>query len=234
MRFFAIAAIGLLPSACADSQERQLPNLAEEGFFYDCVALGDALCDGDVQRDLFDTDDSTPSGIPIPARIAVGSLFTIEYFDRVEGQLTRRPVDAATDYFIEETGEEFTALRAGVTTLLARDARGSVSEVLHLEFSEPAEVQIDGAESGLSTGENIDLFAEVFDSERRRLGGALTYTWTVADPTVLRLTPAYDNGPDALSDDHVIIETVAIGVTDVTVRVGELSVTTTIRVGGDV
>jgi hypothetical protein len=198
------------------------------GFDYQCVAWGDPVCDGRPQAGLFDPTAQLVGGQPIPARIAVGAAFGVQFYDPATSSNVRRPVEAGSGLFLDPLpgNAGFVATRAGYVALLAKDGAGGTVDLVHIEIDEPDTIQIQAARDTLELGDTLQLSTKVFNDANAQLGGALEHSWTLGGDGdgILRHPQSMDD--DALSDDQISFEATAEGDVQVTVSVGDSVVDT--------
>jgi hypothetical protein len=198
------------------------------GFDYQCVSWGDPVCDGRPEAGLFDPTVGITGGQPIPARIAVGSAFGVQFFAPDRNTTVRRPVEAGSELFLQPLPGDagFVATRAGYVALLAKDGAGGTIDLVHIEIDEPDTVVIDASRDTLALGESVLLSTRVFNAENAQLGGALEHSWTLGGDGDGILRHADTSDDDALADDQLRFEGTAEGDVEVTVSVGDNVVNT--------
>jgi hypothetical protein len=125
----------------------------------------------------------------------------------------------------------FIIRKPGRHAFLARSPKGIVADFTHIDAFAPFELEVWRAEQrvvsvDLLAGELSDLAVVAVDDLGLGLAGALSYTWTSSDESILTVEPAGSFGAGSgveLNDDEVTIAAIAEGSATLTVARGELS-----------
>jgi hypothetical protein len=186
-------------------------------FFYECDgASDDAFC------------DDPPYQREFPAAVAVGATFKVDY----EPEDETAHVDLVTGCLdcMERTADGFVMGSEGRAPLLAENGQGEIYDVLHIEAKAASELVVRVDAEAWPDGELVlmddtmhDLQATPRAADGTELGGALDYSWAVADESVVQLTSSSDR-------NDVELLAVAPGTTTVTVTSGELQFELTVSV----
>lgn len=210
---------GLATTACDLSDPGVSGDLGRGTFYYECDNNPD---DGFCDRDVLDRE--------FPAAVAVGAMFRVDYepngsgyFDLVSGCLD----------CMERTPEGFTMPRAGRGPLLVENADEEIFDILHIEAKDAADLVIrangepwpDG-ELVLQPAARVDFNATPQAADGTELGGALPYTWEIADETVIRSLTSTER-------NDLEVAAVGPGETTITIKTGDVTVEIPVRVEGN-
>lgn len=232
----ALLALSVGLAACDYTETDGTPGEAGAGgFHYECLGWGDPVCTGEAPAELFDPLFDEASQQAIPPRIAVGAAFDVRFYDFDNETGVRgleRPVEPASDALLSSLVEGFVARSAGTVALIARDGRGGVADLVHVQLEDVVRIEIDGPATTLTIGDTADLFTRVFSEQNGRLGGALPHAWSVQGEGVVAIEHAYSTAEDALEDDDVVVRAIGAGTATITVEAGGVETTLDIRVDG--
>lgn len=197
-------------TACDLNDSGRSGELERGLFFYECDNNpDDAFCD----RPAFDRE--------FPAAVAVGAAFKIDYAPN-SGANHVDLVSGCLDC-MKRTSDGFVMSEPGRAPLLVETGLGEIYDVLHIEAKAAAElvVRVDGepwpdGELLLVGGSLYELNATPQAADGTELGGALDYTWQIADESVVELMSSGER-------NDIELRAVGEGQTTVTVSSGELS-----------
>lgn len=196
-------------SACDIDDSGRSGELGRGLFFYECDNNpDDAFCD----RDALDRE--------FPAAVAVGAHFKVDY----EPENSTAYVDLVSGCLdcMERSADGFTMSAEGRAPLLAENSLGEIYDVLHIEAKAASALvmRVDGegwpdGELLLIGGATHELGVTPQAADGTELGGALDYTWEIADESVVQLMSSGER-------NDVELRAVAAGQTTVTVTSGDL------------
>ena len=175
-RWVSFSVLGLLLAGCgAAPGEGELGN---DRFLYACVERSDAACD--------DASSPGPTAslelLPVLAKGAVFRLITEN-----PANLPYSPTPRLT--VIEGEAVTFRAEVAGYSAIFARDANGTVRDLVHATVVEPATVSLSkrqgggawvnaGATLSVPVGSSVELRSAPTDASGHVLAGALDVVWS--------------------------------------------------------
>jgi hypothetical protein len=209
-------------------------------FVYACVADGDAVCNVSL---AVDAEAVSELGVnqQKPEAVAVGARFGLSFsgveFEEDGELLIVDTVPASPDH-VDTTGG-FTIHDAGLWGFLARNPRGITVDFIHVLALEPAELEVWMSEqkvTGFQMMEQTEaqLGAIARDEGGIALAGALGYTWTSSDETVLVVDSIANTGTPAggieVNDDEVRVVALAAGSATLTLERGDLTHTVDVTV----
>ncbi|MCH9683237.1 MAG: hypothetical protein K0V04_17515 [Deltaproteobacteria bacterium] len=202
------ALLGL--SACDFTDTGRTGELGHGYFFYECDNNPD---DGFCDRAALDRE--------FPAAVAVGSMFKID-FEADDGTEHLDLVSGCLDC-LQRTTEGFTMPAPGRAPLLAENGEGEIFDILHVEAKDTADivVRVDGepwpdGQLVLLPTTMHDLTATPQAADGTELGGALAYSWEIADESIVQFSSS-----SARNDVSLIA--ITPGETTITVSTGDIS-----------
>ena len=153
--------------------------LANGDFIYECVNNDDLMCPEELVAEAF------------PEQVAVGARFDATFVPAEETE-SAIEIRSGSSAYIARAGQAFRAEQAGRGVLLARRASdGAALGFVHLVLADLAELSIqqrsgDPALIVMVADEQQALRVVPLGAGGKPLGGAIDYTWTSSDETVLQ------------------------------------------------
>lgn len=175
------ATAGLLALASCGPLNASTGELDNGQFSYRCVDSSDAVCDDFV-------------GVAsMPELLAVGGAFDLQYAgDTTDSGPVK--VEPASERMISSASGRFKLLLPGVSAALARNTSGVVADFIHLRGASVHHLDVAGPSSTqavtqvqMDTDQEVDLQVAPKDEFGTSLAGALPYTWSISDSTVVAL-----------------------------------------------
>lgn len=196
-------------------------------FGYRCDNTGnDAVCEG-----AFPGQDLT-----MPRKIAVGSVFLIDFFGDASSNVTFTTEGASPEYILP-SGSFLQFQKAGYSAVLSRTPDGRVGDFVHLravDIDHLSVLRLANAvqDLKLSKGQSVTLLAVPQDETNETLAGAFTYTWSTTGPdSVVEI--AYDLDSQGVGKSNSVILTgVGDGAVDLVVQTQSETAIVHITVGG--
>ena len=179
---FLLATASLLAlTGCPGAGDPSVGELNHGRFSYLCVNSSDALC------------DDTVSNQPIPALLAVGGAFDLEYAGDSAGSAPVQ-IEPASEVMISSASGHLKFLVPGVGAVLARSTSGGVADFIHLRATSVDHLDVTGPSStdavnaiDMTTSADVTLRVAPKSVESSLLAGALQYTWTSSSDKVVKL-----------------------------------------------
>jgi hypothetical protein len=205
--------------------------LGQGTFTYECVNDGDAHCASRSEIDEFDGRDLGDSG-SMPRAVAVGSTFGLTYAGRVRDDGDRLLVQVEPAYAEDELAAEvFSVGQPTEAAFLAVDSDGRAVDFVVLTVLEATEINLWRDERTVSTlsltaGQALTLPVVPQSDDGALLAGALSYTWTTTDESVVSL----DGGAEVLTEGEVEIAGEGEGSAQIRVVSGDLIVRVNVEV----
>ncbi len=226
----ALAMLAL--TSCSAAADQKRGDLGNGVFTYECVSATDPACATNSQS-YFDTATDPKAAEVFPTAIASGAKFRLRYDATAAnaGNPTLRPVSPVIlDYSTANNGT-FLALRPGIDAIVARSTADSlVFDYTYAHVSPVSSIDVIDksgdnslSTSRLSVGDEQSFVGVALDPFGERLAGAVDYTWTVSDESVLRLE---DTNPISRMD----VKALAAGTATVTLTQGTFTKTVTVEV----
>lgn len=181
--------------------------------------LNGELGRGDFEYLAIDDSDAMLDPSALPAAIAVGARFDLDFTAAVALAASGVSVHSGSA-FVSTHGATFEVDLPGRFVMLAIH-QGHVVDLAHLTSRPVSDVVVEDTdgyvltELTLAVGEVAELRALPLDDEARLLAGALQYDWTTDDASVVEVRGA------GLDPRRVMLTAHAPGMVDVQVRTGE-------------
>ena len=226
----AVAMLAL--TSCGSSADTKQGDLGNGVFTYECVSTTDPACATNSES-YFEINPDPKAAQTFPAAIASGSKFKLRY-DATKsnaGNPSLRPVSPAILDFAPLNDGTFLALRPGIDAIVARSTADSlVYDYTYAHISPISEIDVIDKSGGqppstakLSIGEEQTYVGVALDPFGDQLAGAIDYTWSVSDETVLELE-------DANPISRMDVKALAAGTATVTLSQGTFTKTVTVQV----
>ncbi len=215
------AALGALLglTACDLTDTGRSGELERGYFFYECDNNPD---DGFCDRDVLDRE--------FPASVAVGAHFKVDY-QADDAAVYVDLVSGCLDCMQRED-EGFVMNAPGRAPLLAENGLGEIYDVLHIEAKQATSlvVRVDGeawpdGQLVLLPLTSHTMGATPQAEDGSELGGALDYSWEIADESIVALQSSGDR-------NDVELMALTPGETTITVNSGDLSFEIPVEVKG--
>jgi hypothetical protein len=155
--------------------------LGQGVFIYECVNNDDPVCPDALMADTF------------PEQVATGSIFDVSFEQTApDAPQSAIEISSGSDTYISDLGTAFRANQAGWGVLLARrTVDGLTLDILHLTIVDLAEIEITQPNSDaplivMQADQEQELRATPMADNGMVLGGALDFTWTSSDASVVQ------------------------------------------------
>jgi len=221
-------------------------------FHYVCIDEGDAVCvcndngvDVCAPATPVDLNAVSPDlGVSgqIPASIAVGGRFDLDYYGPLPDGMPVEIVPACTDVVSTTGGYRFTS--PATVAFLARNPQGITADFVHVSASAIEALDVWWSEQRVQSFDLEQPGAETVvavlpvDADGVSLAGSLSYTWSISDEAVALLAPVGSVDPPdpgmVITTDEVRVVGMAEGEAVLSVEVEDFSAQVTVTVGPEV
>lgn len=226
---WAVLAVALATSAMGcdatidPDRTGSMGDLGAGRFNYDCVATGDAVCNGGGAVDENETAIVLGISREVPLVVAVGGRFDLTFSSEGEPAF----VEAARQDVVSGQGG-FVIAQPGLHAFLARTADDEVADFIHVEARRVAELEL-WAEGripnrlSVAVGERLAVAVLPRDGLGTPLAGGGSYDWQPSSFGQIDVEPVEGSVSSGLRDDEVELVGIVEGTLTLTVTRGEMS-----------